>query len=280
MRLRKTSLWLAALLGAWLCGFHAGAMASKGVSPAEPVVVGLLCRSSDLASLKSYFKAIEENGARIVALPFPRSTNPPPLPLTISALLIPGGDDIDPDLYHETTTAKLDHPDRAFDEYECAAIGQAVARNIPILGICRGLQILNVFANGTLYTDLPSQLGTNVVHRVRPEGKNSSLPCFHPITIQRGSRLFQSLQTDHLEVNSYHHQGVKTLGQGLVATAWANDGLVEGFENANGTILAVQFHPEKMRATNLVFDAIFRDFIHRAAASSATHPETGRMGRQ
>ena len=265
MRLMKTAACLALLLGASLCGCQSGLNTGKSAPLAKCVDVGLLCKSGDLPLLTNYFKAINENGARLVPLPYQGSTNPPPLPPTISALLIPGGDDIDPDLYHEKPAVNLDNPDRRFDDYECAAIRQAEARNIPMLGICRGLQILNVSFKGTLFQDLPSQLGTNVPHRLRPNGKLQ--PCFHEITIQKGSLLFRSVKTERLEVNSYHHQGVRVLGEGLVPTAWSDDGLVESFENKNGAILAVQFHPEKMRATNLVFNAIFRDFIKRAAAS-------------
>jgi len=267
VRILRTSVGLAALLGALLCGCHSGVSTTRSVSPAKPVVVGLLCQSNDWSSLKSYRRAIEENGARIILLPCPDSTNPTSLPSAITALLIPGGDDVDPALYHATATAKLDSPDRHFDDYECAAIRQATARHLPILGICRGLQILNVYSQGTLYTDLPSQLGTNVVHRLRPTGLPPSQPCFHEIAVQKESLLFRSVKAERLKVNSFHHQGIKDLGQGLVATAWADDGLVEGFENREGTILAVQFHPEKMRATNVLFNAIFRDFIHRAAVS-------------
>jgi putative glutamine amidotransferase len=268
IRSMRIAVCLALLLGVSLCGGQPGLGTGKTAPSAKLVEVGLLCKSGDLPLLTNYIKAINENGARIVPLPFQGSTNPSPLLLTVSALLIPGGDDIDPDLYHEKPAVNLDNPDRRFDDYECAAIRQAEARSIPVLGICRGLQILNVAFKGTLYQDLPSQLGTNVIHRQRPTNGNvPSQPCFHEITIQKGSLLFRSVKTERLEVNSYHHQGVKALGEGLVPTAWSDDGLVEGFENKNGTILAVQFHPEKVRATNLVFNAIFRDFINRAAAS-------------
>jgi putative glutamine amidotransferase len=261
----KTVVCLALLLGALQCGGQPGESAPPS---AKRVDIGLLCRSADLPLLTNYINAINENGARVVPIPFQGSTNASALLLTVSALLIPGGDDVDPDLYHEKPAVNLGSTDRPFDDYECAAIRQAEARRIPVLGICRGLQVLNVAFKGTLYQDLPTQLGTNVIHRSRDiDGKPSSQPCFHEITIQKGSLLFHSVKTTHLEVNSYHHQGVKALGEGLVPTAWSDDGLVEGFENKDGTILAVQFHPEKARSTNLVFNAIFRDFINRAAAS-------------
>jgi putative glutamine amidotransferase len=267
MRSMKIAVCLTLFLGASLCGGQPGISTGKSALSATRVDIGLLCKSEDLPLLTNYFKAINENGARLVPLPYQGSTNPSPLLLTVSALLIPGGDDIDPALYHKKPAANLDNPDRRFDDYECAAIRQAEARNIPMLGICRGLQILNVSFKGTLFQDLPTQLGTNVIHRRRINENSPSQPCFHKITIQKGSLLFRSVKTERLEVNSYHHQGVEALGEGLVPTAWSDDGLVEGFENKNGTILAVQFHPEKLRATNLVFNAIFRDFIDRAVAS-------------
>ncbi|MGP8199031.1 MAG: gamma-glutamyl-gamma-aminobutyrate hydrolase family protein [Limisphaerales bacterium] len=264
----KVALCLALLLGVSHCGGQPDLSSGKSAPLAKRVDVGLLCKSNDLPLLTNYFKAINENGARIVPLPYKGSTNPSLQLLTVSALLIPGGDDIDPDLYHEKqVVTNLDNPDRHFDDYECASVRQAEARNMTILGICRGLQILNVSFNGTLFQDLPSQLGTKVQHRLCPNGKSFPQPCFHEITIQKGSLLFRSVKTERLEVNSYHHQGVKVLGEGLVPTAWSDDRLVEAFENKKGNILAVQFHPEKMRATNFLFNAIFRDFINRAAAS-------------
>ena len=146
----KTAACLALLLGASLCGCQSGLNTGKSAPLAKCVDVGLLCKSGDLPLLTNYFKAINENGARLVPLPYQGSTNPPPLPPTISALLIPGGDDIDPDLYHEKPAVNLDNPDRRFDDYECAAIRQAEARNIPMLGYLQGITDSECFIQGHL----------------------------------------------------------------------------------------------------------------------------------
>jgi putative glutamine amidotransferase len=220
--------------------------------------------------LMSYTRAIEENRATRVVLS-PRQTQEQTAKAldSIDALLIPGGADIDPKFYKEERHPRLEEPvDAGFDGYELAGIRRAEARGIPILGICRGLQLLNVGAGGTLYQDLPSELGTKVTHRIS-DGQGRAVRCVHLITISPGSILNEVFKTDRLEVNSYHHQGVLREGEGFEVTARTEDGLAEGIENRRSHILAVQFHPEKDRKANPLFNTIFTYFIGQALATKS-----------
>jgi len=140
-------------------------------------------------------------------------------------------------------------------------------RGVPILGICRGHQFLNVYFGGSLYQDIPSQLKakTSATHRIRVKGV--SQPCWHEITILPDTRLFSIMGTSKYNVNSYHHQGVKRLGKGLEAVSYSADGLVEAIEGAGarrgtpqGYLLGVQFHPEK-NLKDPAMNRIIKSFI-------------------
>jgi putative glutamine amidotransferase len=212
--------------------------------------------------LTNYTSAIEENGGQRIALS-PRMTPDQTAAAlgSIDRLLIPGGADIDPKFYGEKRRKKLEEPvDAKFDQYELDGVRHAKARGIPILGICRGFQILNVEAGGTLYQDLPTELGTNVTHRIYDE-RGNSVRCTHYITISDGSALSGLFMTNRLEVNSYHHQGVHALGQGFKVIARTGDGLPEAIENREKHVLGVQFHPEKDRRAIPLFNNVFSNFI-------------------
>jgi len=211
--------------------------------------------------LVNYTSAIEENGGQRIALS-PRLTPDQTAAAlgSIDRLLIPGGADIDPKFYGEKRRKKLEKPiDSRFDLYELEGIKSAKARGIPILGICRGFQLLNVEAGGTLYQDLPSELGTNVTHRIYEHGQ--PVRCAHFITISNESMLYGLFMTNRLEVNSYHHQGVDALGRGFKVIGRTDDGLPEAIENREHHILGVQFHPEKDRKTIPLFNNVFSNFL-------------------
>lgn len=227
-----------------------------------------LMRGKDL--LTNYTSSIEENGGKRIALS-PRLTSGQTATAlgSIDRLLIPGGADIDPKFYGEKRHKKLEKPiDPGFDRYELTGIRHAKARRIPILGICRGFQLLNVEAGGTLYQDLPSELGTNVTHRTYDE-HGKPVRCAHYITISNESILYGLFMTNHLDVNSYHHQGIDTLGQGFKVIARTDDGLPEAIENSENHVLGVQFHPEKDRKANPLFNNVFSYFIGQPVGATS-----------
>lgn len=177
------------------------------------------------------------------------------------ALLLTGGEDVDPVRYRATPHPKLGTVDARRDVNELALLADARARELPILGICRGIQIGNVAFGGTLIQDLPSQRPGPIDHDP-PTARDAPA---HGITITSGSRLHQIFDSTELKANSFHHQAVDTPGAGLSITALAPDGVVEGMESTNPKewIVFVQWHPEELAnhptAANLrLFSALIR----------------------
>ncbi len=162
-------------------------------------------------------------------------------------LLLTGGEDVDPARYGATPHEKLGTIDARRDENELALITEARARDLPILGICRGIQVLNVAFGGTLIQDLPSQRPGSVDHDP-PTGRDVRS---HPVTMAEHSRLAEVLGEIELDANSFHHQALDRVGDGLAVTAVAPDGVVEGVESmdAHEWIVAVQWHPEELTHT-------------------------------
>lgn len=164
-----------------------------------------------------------------------RATPDRPLPADIDALVIGGGDDIATDLYAASSTHDH-HADRHRDAFELTAIRHAGANNLPILGICRGAQLLNVATGGTLYTDI-THLRRRTSNRVNP------LAC-KPIAIRPGSRL-ATFGGPRQTVNSLHHQAIDWLGRNLRVSARDADGFVQAVETTTPSfVVGVQWHPE------------------------------------
>ena len=161
-------------------------------------------------------------------------------------LVLSGGGDIAPERFGEAPGPVLDEVVPGRDAMEWHAVGLALERGMPILGICRGLQVLNVYFGGTLYQDLPTDFEGDVGHsQTGPWGHHQ-----HTVRCTEGSRLHRALaECEPLRVNSYHHQAVKELGLGLAITARSDDGLVEGIEALDPPwVVAVQWHPERHEA--------------------------------
>jgi putative glutamine amidotransferase len=170
-----------------------------------------------------------------------------------AGLVLTGGEDVEPKRYKAAPHPKLGAVDPARDAVELALLEAAWQRRLPLLAICRGIQLLNVFLGGTLFQDLPSERPAGVRH----EGNGAR----HGLTVERGSTMCATLGATTLDVNSRHHQAVRDLADDLLATAWAEDGLIEGAEAKDGRrVLAVQWHPEDEHG-----DALFRGFARAVA---------------
>ena len=165
----------------------------------------------------------------------------------LDGILIPGGADVWPERYGADVAETAERAEHERDDFELALLDAATAKAMPVLGICRGLQILNVHAGGTLHQHVPAHSR----YDVSPKGP------IHDISIVEGSQLAELYGNTH-EVNSLHHQTVDALGNDLTVTATHEDGTVEGFEHNSLPILAVQWHPEMMdtRDTDPVFSWI------------------------
>jgi len=180
---------------------------------------------------------------------------------TLQGLLLPGGVDVDPALYGQTAHGSLSRLDRNRDQTEISLARWAFEDRMPILGICRGIQVLNVALGGTLYQDIPSQVGSTIAHRRVDIERDWPA---HLVKLAEGSRLFQVLGQAELEVNSLHHQAIETLAAPLRAVAWAPDGLIEGVERQDGTFcIAVQWHPEEFPALS-PHQLLFRALVEAA----------------
>lgn len=160
----------------------------------------------------------------------------------MDGIVLQGGDDIAPETYGEEPIGKW-RGDSARDLIELEIIEYALELNKPIFGICRGFQLLNVYFGGTLYQDLPIQLGEAIGHKGINYDQN-----VHEISIDSNSFLGRINDgAPKATVNSIHHQGIKELGAGLEGIAWASDGIVEAYllkDHPKGQVFAVQWHPE------------------------------------
>jgi putative glutamine amidotransferase len=174
----------------------------------------------------------------------------------LDGLLLAGGGDIAPGLYGAEAEEHTAGVQAARDGAESALLAAALERGIPVLGVCRGMQLLNVARGGTLVQHLPDRVGHDG-HRRRAGVFDE-----HSVTVAEGTRTAAALGRTRLDAPSYHHQAVDVLGEGVVATAWADDGTVEALEYAGADgVLGVQWHPE-MGSDPALFDWL----VARAAA--------------
>ena len=162
-----------------------------------------------------------------------------------AGLVLTGGVDVDPARYGEARHPTVTDVDEARDEYEMALVRAALAADLPVLAICRGLQVMNVAAGGTLIQDVPSQVGRAIPHQVA-EPKDAIA---HDVSIAPGSRLEQLMAhaaaAGRLPVNSRHHQAVGRIAGGFVVTSVASDGVIEALERPDARFcVGVQWHPE------------------------------------
>jgi len=170
----------------------------------------------------------------------------------VRGLVLTGGEDVAPARYGAAPHPRLGDVDPVRDAAELALIAAARARGLPILAICRGIQILNVALGGTLYQDLASERPGPVPHNDET-GR-------HPVHVEAGSLLERTLGTRSASVNSRHHQAIRDLAPGLKAVAWADDGIIEGAEPSDAKepwMVAVQWHPEDLTERAL-FDGFAR----------------------
>ncbi|MHB8613826.1 MAG: gamma-glutamyl-gamma-aminobutyrate hydrolase family protein [Candidatus Dormibacteraceae bacterium] len=172
----------------------------------------------------------------------------------LDGLLLPGGWDVDPSFYGEPADEKVVETDPELDETELSMFRQAREREIPVLGICRGQQVINVALGGSLVQHLEG-------HEVRAHGRSHLA---HTIEVNPTSELGQAAGTHQIRVNSFHHQAVRELGEGLHQTARGDDGTVEGVESDDGLIVAVQCHPEELTTDLPWARNLFERFVARA----------------
>jgi putative glutamine amidotransferase len=203
-----------------------------------------------------YLKAMQAAGAEPIELPPGTSQLP-----DVDGLLLPGGWDVDPAFYGEAKDEKVGPIDSDLDETELRLFRQAREQELPILGICRGQQVINVALGGSLIQHLDD-------HDVRDHGRSHLA---HTIEVDPKSELGQAAGEHKVRVNSFHHQAIRRLAPGLHQTAKGEDGTVEGVESDDGLIVAVQCHPEELTTDLPWARKLFERFVARAQGRSRSH---------
>jgi putative glutamine amidotransferase len=215
------------------------------------------------SKLDDYVASVEQAGARARVLEV--SESPRALIETLDGVLLTGGGDVDPVLYGEERHPTVEDAEPGRDEFELDLARRAMEADMPLLAICRGAQVLNVAAGGTLVQDIPSAVATELPHSLKSPKDGIA----HAVQITRGSCLHNALGAAvdaacTCRVNSRHHQSVGKLGYELVASAVAPDGVIEAIEAPEATFcVGVQWHPENFWRTG-EFKPLFDAFVEAA----------------
>lgn len=195
----------------------------------------LISRAPESSGL--YEKAVERAGGE------PLSFHCPDPEMDFDGLILAGGGDMDPIEFREQNHGSYDI-DVPRDKAELALVSRCVYENKPILGICRGHQVVNIALGGNIYQDMSEAM--LAVHVGNEDGTDKQ----HPVKLASYTMLGDLYGTDEILVNSTHHQAVRNLGQGLYRTAWDENGVIEALQHASMPIWTVQFHPERMTGEN------------------------------
>lgn len=192
---------------------------------------------------EDYIDSVVKNGGVPFIIPFTEDDDVIKQQLdNVQGLILSGGHDVDPHLYDEEPEQKLGKTWPARDRFDMRLLKLAEEKGIPVLGICRGAQIINVYHGGTLYQDLSYRPEHTLKHM---QGHDPSLAT-HGMQVEEDSKLASILGKTNFMVNSFHHQLINRVAPDLRGVAVAPDGVVEGIENSAGTVVGVQWHPEMM----------------------------------
>lgn len=185
----------------------------------------------------------------------------------LDGVFVTGGVDVDPSRYGEAKTPLCGTTDPDRDAVELFLLKYAMRHELPVLAVCRGIQILNVLGGGTLYQDVTAMVPAALKHDYFPTPEQPSRKYLaHDITVKAGSKLGAILGDAVVPVNSMHHQAIKDLAPGLAPTAFAPDGIIEGVEGTGDQyVIAVQWHPEELTDTQPGMKRLFTTFIDAAA---------------
>ena len=223
----------------------------------KPVIGITRCSTPD-----DYVTSIEQSGGRARILEVSESAKK--VLAEIHGLLLTGGGDVDPVFYREERHPSVHDAEPGRDEFELDLARRALDADIPVLAICRGAQVLNVAAGGSLVQDIPSQVAGPLAHSVNTPKDHVA----HDVAVVKGTRLERALgpavSVGACRVNSRHHQSVDRIGRGLVATATSPDGVIEAIEAPDAAFcLGVQWHPENFWRTG-EFRGLFDRFVGAA----------------
>ena len=237
----------------------------------NPPIIGILGNNAILPQQTierysiptSYIEAVSHNGG--IPMPIPCINCSRQLQVFISicdALLLPGGVDIDPVFYGEDPHPKLGTVQADMDEVAFKLLSLAFGCKMPVLGICRGQQVINVAKGGTLYQDIAATYEKeSIMHQQTAERSRHA----HSVTVKEGTLLHEILGSTEVRVNTFHHQSVKAVGHGMIVSAYAPDGIIEAIESTDGTVLGVQWHPENLIYKQAEMNRLFAYFVNTMA---------------
>ena len=209
--------------------------------------------------LPGYMNGISEVGGIPIMLPLTSDADDiKELLSKVQGILFTGGHDVNPAIYNEAPINQTVSFCKERDAMESEVLKQVLEIDMPLLGICRGIQFINAYLGGTLYQDIPTQFTSKLNHHQSPPYDKP----VHKVIIKENSRLFSLLKKKSLEVNSYHHQAVKDLAPGLSVMSLAEDGLIEAIEIKDKKFAwAFQWHPEFSYVTDEDSLKIFKEFV-------------------
>ncbi len=221
---------------------------------------------------RTYVHALENAGGIPVLIPMLNDVSLlEPLLMRLDGLLLSGGVDIDSGQYHEDAHLHLGEVDLRLDELELSLVRWALRENLPVLGICRGMQLLNVALGGSLYQDLESQKEEAIVHCRRELPRNTLI---HNVHVVEGSQMEKVLGTNEMWMNSLHHQSVKDLGRNVQISGRSADGVAELLEvSGYPFVMGIQGHPEELYSSEPVCANLFSAFV----AACSNHAQAPAM---
>ena len=211
----------------------------------------------------SYINAVINNGA--IPMPIPVVENDDELFKLLDlcdGLLLPGGEDIDPAYYNENPHPRIGVIRPDMDKLALRCFDYFYKKNMPVFGICKGMQLINVALGGTLYQDIESQYGNESILHLQAYSREYAV---HTADIEENTLLKEILSEKTVKVNKMHHQAVKKVGDGLIASAYAPDGIIEAIESEDKTIFAVQWHPEELVRSVPEMNKLFRRLVDMAS---------------
>ena len=208
----------------------------------------------------TYVAAVLEAGGIPLAIPMVGKEEAEEILPKLDGILFPGGADVDPARYGERPSPEVGWVNPRLDELELHVAKRVLDAGLPVLGICRGCQVVNVAAGGTLIQDIPSQVGGAMKHRQEAPSWHGT----HEVIIDENSMAFEVFGVRRLTVNSFHHQSVRDPGEGLVVSGRALDGVTEVVEGRRNFVLLLQWHPECMWKRERVFIRPFEALIEAA----------------
>jgi len=216
------------------------------------------------ANNRTYVHAVESAGGLPILIPMINDLNTLTALLSrLDGLILPGGIDLHPSRYGEEVHPLTEKADLELDEFEIILASWAFQQDIPVLGICRGMQLINIVLGGTLFQDISNQYPNSIAHTHRHLPRTHLA---HHIVVEPGSRMETILGAREVKVNSLHHQAIKEPGKGVRITGRAPDGIAELLEvTGYRFVMAAQSHPEEIYSIEPAFERLFAAFVQASS---------------